>query len=116
MLRKGVQGHERWENGWLQVGRPECGIFLQCEGVCANARAAARSFKATFERRREESAWLEATRKALFGGISIFSYTQRLKKFRAARRGAAMILRSIFDVYRFLSAWISITDEGSAQV
>ena len=84
--RKGVQGHERGKDGGVEVGFPE---------FCAHLRAAERSFRTAFERRREGSAWLEATRKAvcmaLFGGILIFSVLHRLTKFCAARRGAAMV-------------------------
>ena len=96
--RKGVQGHERRKDGGVEVGFPEGGVLLQGKGVpkfCSHLRAAERSFRTTFERRREGSAWLEAIRKAvcmaLFGGILIFSVLHRLTKFCAARRGAAMV-------------------------
>ena len=71
------------------------GSSCRAREFCAHLRAAERSFRAAFERRREGSAWLEATRKAvcmaLFGGILIFSVLHRLTKFCAARRGAAMV-------------------------
>jgi hypothetical protein len=61
---------------------------------CTHERAAARSLRAAFERQRDGSEWLEVTRKAvcmaLFGGILIFSVLQRLTKFGAKRRGAAV--------------------------
>ncbi len=92
--RKGVQGQERRKDGGVEVGFPERGVLLQGEGVLCPFKSCGAFFRAAFERRREGSAWLEATRKAvcmaLFGGILIFSVLHRLTKFGAARRGAAM--------------------------
>ncbi len=91
----GGQGHERRKDGGVEVGFPEGGVLLRASEFCAHLRAAERSFRTAFECRREGSAWLEATRKAvcmaLLGGILIFSVLQRLTKFCAARRGAAMV-------------------------
>ncbi len=33
MRRKGVQGHERRKDGWVEVDFPEGGVLLQGEGV-----------------------------------------------------------------------------------
>jgi hypothetical protein len=79
----------------LRSASQRAGSSCRAGEFCAHLRADERSFRAAFERRREGSAWLEATRKAvcmaLFGGILIFSVLQRLAKFCAARRGAAMV-------------------------
>jgi hypothetical protein len=79
----------------LRSASQRAGSSRRARELCAHLRAAERSFRAAFERRREGSAWLEATRKAvcmaLFGGIFIFSVLHRLTKFCAARRGAAMV-------------------------
>ncbi len=80
--------------GFKLVAQSE-GSSSKVREFCAHARAAARAFRASFERKREGSAWLEATRKAvcmvLFGEILIFSVLQRLTKFCAAKRGEAII-------------------------
>ena len=83
-----------WMAGLRSVSQ-RTGFSCRAREFCAHLRAAERSFRAAFERRREGFAWLEVARKAvcmaLFGGILIFSDLQRLTKFCAARRGAAMV-------------------------
>jgi hypothetical protein len=93
--REGVQGDERGKMAGLRSASQRAGFSCRAREFCAHLRAAEHSLRAAFERRGEGSAWLEAARKAVcmavFGGILIFSVLQRLTKFCAARRGAAMI-------------------------
>ncbi len=56
----------------LRSASQRAGSSCRAKEFCAHLRAAERSFRTAFERRREGSAWLETTRKAvcmaLFGG------------------------------------------------
>ncbi len=56
----------------LRSASQSAGSTCRAREFCAHLRAAERSFRAALERRREGSAWLEATRKDV--------YTEKTKK------------------------------------